>query len=282
VKILKKITDMQAVSAEARKQGKTIALVPTMGALHEGQLKLVDTAKNESDIVVISIFVNPLQFGRGEDYEGYPRDLGHDAKLVANRGADIVFAPDSREMYTPNHSTSVNMSGVTNSLCGRSRPGHFQGVCTVVCKLFNIVNPDLAVFGEKDAQQVIVIKTMVRDLNMNVRILTIPTVRENDGLAMSSRNVYLSSQERNDATVLYRSLLTAQDMVRNGEQSVPKIREVMKTLISRKPNARIDYIEVVRKTNLEPLKIIDGEILIAVAVSFGKTRLIDNITLKFP
>jgi pantoate--beta-alanine ligase len=282
MKIIKKIADMQTMSAKAREQDKTVALVPTMGALHEGQLKLVDTARSKSDLVVVSIFVNQLQFGPGEDYIGYPRDLGHDAELIANRGADILFAPDAHEMYTPHHSTYIDVSRVTSSLCGRSRPGHFRGVCTVVCKLFNIVNPDIAVFGEKDIQQVTVIKTMVEQLNMNVRILTIPTVRENDGLAMSSRNAYLSSQERNDAAIVYQSLLTAQNLIRKGERSAGKIREKMKTLLCSKSNARVDYVEVVGSNDLQPLEIIDGEVVIAVAVWFGKARLIDNITIESP
>lgn len=278
MRVIKKIRAMEKICE--RVKNKKIGFVPTMGALHEGQLKLVDVAKKETDFVVVSIFVNPLQFGPREDFQSYPREVEHDAKLLRKRGVDVLFVPDEKEMYPTDYDTYVELPNLSSVLCGASRPGHFKGVCTIVCKLFNIINPGIAVFGEKDAQQVIIIKRMVRDLNMRVKILTIPTVREQDGLAMSSRNRYLSPQERKDATVLYEALLAAKRDVEKGERDAQKIKERIKIMISSKPTAKIDYIDIVRKSDLSELEILDGEVLIAVAAWFGKPRLIDNITVK--
>ena len=278
MRIIKRIDEMRTVCDEI-KNSKTIGFVPTMGALHEGHLKLIAVAKEKTDFVVASIFVNPLQFGESEDFRIYPKNPEKDAQLLETRGVDLLFIPDTREMYTDDYNTYVEVPELSNVLCGKSRPGHFKGVCTIVCKLFNIIQPNIAVFGEKDAQQSIIIKRMVKDLNMNIEILTVPTVREKDGLAMSSRNIYLSTTEREEATILYQALLVAKRLIENGERDSDKIKAQIHILIASKPSAKIDYIEIVRKSNLTPLKTIRDEILIAVAVWFGKTRLIDNITL---
>lgn len=280
MKIIKKISEMRATCVEVRKANR-IGFVPTMGALHTAHLKLVDTAKSKADFIVVSIFVNPLQFGVfGEDFKTYPRNLECAAQLLENMGVDVLFTPSAEEMYPPGYDTYVKVAGFSSLLCGSSRPGHFKGVCTVVCKLFNIISPDIAVFGEKDAQQVIIIKKMVEELNMGVQLLTIPTIRETDGLAMSSRNIYLSPQERKDAVVMYQSLLMAKDLIEKGERSACKIKDKMRALISSKPTAKIDYIDIVRTNDLSPLETLDGEVLIASAVQFGKARLIDNITIN--
>ncbi|MDI6839482.1 MAG: pantoate--beta-alanine ligase [bacterium] len=280
MKIIKKIKEMKAISLEVRNKGKKIGFVPTMGALHEGPLSLVDIAKIKTDHIVTSIFVNPLQFGPKEDFKAYPRDIKRDAELLEKRGVDILFAPELKEMYHDGYDTYIEVPGLSSVLCGKTRPTHFKGVCTVVCKLFNIVNPDVAVFGEKDAQQVIIIKKMVEDLNLGVKILTGPTVREPDGLAMSSRNVYLTPKERKDASVVYQALMRAKELITNGQREAKKIKKEIEAMISTKLTAKIDYIDIVKKDNLKPLETLDGECLIAVAVWFGKARLIDNITLK--
>jgi len=275
MRVVRKVSAMQRLARRLRAEGR-IGLVPTMGALHEGHLKLVRVAQARCDYVVVSIFVNPIQFGPGEDYRTYPRDFSRDRRLLKSVGVDVVFYPDVSEMYPPEYSTYVEVETLTRHLCGRSRPGHFRGVTTVVAKLFNIVKPDLAVFGQKDAQQALVIKRMVRDLNFDIQIVVVRTVREPDGLAMSSRNAYLTPEQRRQATVLFRSLKLAQRLVKNGERDPARIKTAMHRLIKRESQGRIDYIEIVDTGRLEPVKKIAGEILIALAVYFGNARLIDN------
>jgi pantoate--beta-alanine ligase len=280
MKIIKSVKSIQRLSSNFKEQGKKIGLVPTMGFLHEGHLSLIDIAKKSNDIVVVSIFVNPTQFGPNEDYNGYPRDLTRDEKLLEEKGVDILFIPSLKDMYPNGYTTYVEVEKLSHVLCGRSRPIHFKGVTTVVAKLFNMVKPDIAVFGEKDAQQAIIIKRMVKDLNFPVKIITGPTIREKDGLAVSSRNTYLSESEREDAPVLYQALLLAKNLIENGERDATKIISSMKGLLQEKKSAKIDYISIVKKDTLEPVSRIQGEVLIALAVWFGKARLIDNITIK--
>ncbi|MGM0501436.1 MAG: pantoate--beta-alanine ligase [Bacillota bacterium] len=265
----------------AGQDDKSIGFVPTMGYLHEGHLALMKQAKKENDVVIVSIFVNPTQFGPGEDYDQYPRDIDRDAELAASVGVDAVFNPDSSEIYTPNFSTTVEVSGITDKLCGARRPGHFSGVCTIVTKLFNIITPRRAYFGQKDAQQVAVIKKMVRELNFDIVIKTVPIVREEDGLAVSSRNKYLDQEQREAATVLYEALQLAKKMVRNdGCREGKAIREQTIEFIEQEPLADIDYVEVVNQNDLEQAEVIEGKVLIAVAVYIGETRLIDNLMME--
>ncbi|MBO8170743.1 MAG: pantoate--beta-alanine ligase [Bacillaceae bacterium] len=255
-----------------------IGLVPTMGYLHEGHLSLVKKARETCDIIVMSIFVNPLQFGPGEDFERYPRDIARDEQLAEKEGVDILFTPSVEEMYPSPVKTTVHVKGITDTLCGASRPGHFDGVATVVSKLFHIVQPDYAFFGQKDAQQVAVIEQMVQDLNMPVDIIPCPIVREADGLAMSSRNVYLSPEEREQATVLYQSMQEAKRKIEQGESDAFRIRSLIMQKIREKKLAEIDYVEVLTYPGLEPIADIGGKrIIIALAVKFGQTRLIDNM-----
>ncbi|MBI5779095.1 MAG: pantoate--beta-alanine ligase [Planctomycetes bacterium] len=277
---MKIITTLKSIRTEinrARRKGLMIGFVPTMGALHQGHLELMRQAKKDNDLVVISIFVNPLQFGPKEDFKRYPRNLKGDAKLAKTAGVDIIFAPTVKAMYH-NTSTFVDMSNLTDKLCGQSRPGHFRGVMTVVTKLLNIVQPDVAYFGQKDFQQALIIRKMARDLDMNLEIKTLPTVREPDGLAMSSRNKYLSVPERYYAQRLYRSLLKAKELIISGEKDCRKIRDAMLAVIKTIPGSRIDYVEIADPETLKTIeKIKKGHTLIALAVYAGKTRLIDNI-----
>ncbi len=259
-----------------RKEGLTVGLVPTMGYLHEGHKSLIDRAVAENDRVVVSIFVNPIQFGPTEDLESYPRDLQADAKLCEGAGASLIFAPQPSDMYAPDFSTYVNTSGVSAELCGKSRPTHFRGVCTVVNKLFNIASPDRAYFGQKDAQQLAVIRRMVRDLNMNLEIVGCPIIREADGLAKSSRNTYLSAEERQAALVLSRAINAGKAMVEAGEKDGDKVLLEMRKIIEAEPMARIDYVEMVKWDSIEVTHVIEGPVLVAMAVYIGKTRLIDN------
>lgn len=263
-----------------KKKGKTIGFVPTMGYLHEGHLSLMRASRKECDISVISIFVNPTQFGSSEDYRKYPRDFRRDEKLARQVGVDIIFYPNRRSMYPSGFRTRVNVKGITEVLCGISRPGHFQGVTIVVTKLFNILQPDIAYFGQKDAQQSIVIKMMVKDLNMPIKIKMLPIIREADGLAISSRNTYLSKEERKDALVLYQSLKKAAMLVKKGEKRASKIKNIMRNMIRAKKKARIDYISIVDTENLREQKLIKKGTLIALAVWMGKTRLIDNTIIR--
>ncbi|MDF2679875.1 MAG: pantoate--beta-alanine ligase [Brevibacillus sp.] len=272
------IAEMRVHIEEARRQGKKIGIVPTMGFLHEGHMSLVKAAREKCDLVVMSIFVNPLQFGPNEDFERYPRDIERDRELAKSGGVDLLFTPEVSEMYPKPILTNISVSNVTELLCGKSRPGHFDGVATVVTKLFQIVQPDYAFFGQKDAQQVAVVTQMAFDLSMPVQIVPCPIVREADGLAMSSRNVYLSQEERREALVLSRSLEQAKAWLAEGV-ALSEIQERMIQMISEMPLASIEYVEVLRYPDLVPVEQpIPGEsIIVALAVRFGKTRLIDNL-----
>jgi pantoate--beta-alanine ligase len=277
--ITRTIAEMRTAIAHARAQGKCIGFVPTMGYLHEGHLQLIDIARQHSDFVVVSIFVNPTQFGPHEDFASYPRDFERDRKLCEARGADLIFAPEVSEMYPERSLITFQIEKLADHLCGARRPGHFNGVVLVVSKLFNIVQPDIAVFGQKDAQQLIIIKRLVQDLNFPVRIISAPTVREPDGLAMSSRNVYLSPTQRAQGTVLYKSLQRAKALIEAGERDAKRVIAEMERVIATASEAKIDYIEIVRVSDLQPIEKLDGLVLIALAVYFGKARLIDNIIL---
>ena len=269
---------MQRVALGLKRRGR-IGFVPTMGYLHEGHLGLVRAARRQSDFVVVSIFVNPIQFGPKEDYRRYPRDFGRDRRLLASAGADFVFCPDVKGIYPEGFATFVDVERLGEGLCGKSRPGHFRGVTTVVAKLFNIVLPDVAVFGAKDAQQAFVIRRMTRDLDFRTRIVILPTARERDGLAMSSRNVYLTPEQRAEAPVLHRSLLMARRMIEQGERRAAKVKAAMSRLIRRESSGRIDYVEMVDTDELRPVRTFKCETLVALAVFFGKTRLIDNTVI---
>jgi len=280
MKIVDTIHRMTTLAKMLKKEGKTIGLVPTMGYLHEGHLSLARTAKKHNDIVVMSIFVNPKQFCPGEDLDAYPRDLKRDEALAASAGVDILFVPSAAEMYPEGYVTYVNVEGLTDGLCGASRPGHFKGVTTVVAKLFGVVQPALAYFGQKDAQQAIVIGKMAVDLNFDVEIKVVPTVREKDGLALSSRNVYLTAAERRDAAVLYKALQAAEASVHSGNRDAVVLKELIASMIREISGVRIEYISIVDAKDLKPVGAISGKVLIALAVFFGKTRLIDNIIVS--
>lgn len=259
---------------------KKIGFVPSMGALHEGHLALVEAAKKKCDIVVVSIFVNPIQFGPSEDFSRYPRNIGKDKKLLKSFGADVLFVPDAKKMFAPDFAAYVEVEGLSKKLCGRTRPGHFRGVATVVAKLFNIVCPDQAFFGEKDYQQLVIIRQLARDLNFPVEIVSLPTVREFDGLAMSSRNAYLNPKERQSAAVLYRALSLAQREIADGERDLNKLFYRMRSLIGSEPTVRLDYLQAVDPLTLNDVKKIQGKIVFALAAYVGKTRLIDNILIE--
>ena len=261
---------------EWKKQGFSVGLVPTMGYLHEGHQSLEKRAVAENDKVVVSVFVNPIQFAPNEDLETYPRDLEADCALCESTGAAMVFHPEPSEMYGDDFTTFVDMTGVTKELCGKSRPTHFRGVCTVVNKLFNIVTPDKAYFGQKDAQQLAVIRRMVRNLNMNLEVVGCPIIREADGLAKSSRNTYLSAEERKAALVLSKAIFLGEKMIKDGERDGDKVLSAMTELIESEPLAKIDYVEMVKWDSIEIHHQIDGPVLTAIAVYIGKTRLIDN------
>ncbi|WP_066824397.1 pantoate--beta-alanine ligase [Clostridium tepidiprofundi] len=275
---VKTIKEIKQIIKNWRKEGLSIALVPTMGYLHEGHLSLIKKAASENDRVIVSVFVNPTQFGPNEDLDNYPSDIERDKKLCESAGASLVFNPEVSEMYYDNACTVVSVKNLTSMLCGASRPGHFDGVCTVVSKLFNITTPDKAYFGEKDAQQLAVIKRMVRDLNFDVEIIGCPIIREQDGLAKSSRNTYLSDKERKAATVLSRSLNKAKEALSKGEKDVSVIKKIIIDEINTEPLAKIDYVEIVDSLSLSEVSKIETPVLIAIAVFFGKTRLIDNFT----
>jgi pantoate--beta-alanine ligase len=270
------IDDIRAALDRARTGGAQVGMVPTMGALHEGHLSLIRAARAGNDVVVVSIFVNPTQFGPNEDLAKYPRDLEADVRLAEQAGGDMVFCPDALEMYAGDHSTWVDVQGLTDGLCGRSRPGHFRGVCTVVTKLFAICQPDRAYFGEKDAQQLAIIQRMVRDLNTRVEIVPCPIVREADGLAMSSRNVRLSPEARAQAPILHRSLGAARAAVEAGERSVEALDKLVRATLAQAPLGKVDYVEIVRADDLTPVTELTVTCLIALAVRFGDVRLIDN------
>lgn len=276
MKVESTVAAVRAQVKEWRKEGLSVGLVPTMGYLHEGHASLIQAARAGNDKVVVSIFVNPMQFGPTEDLASYPRDLAKDSALCENFGVDLIFHPEPEEMYHPGFSSFVDMTVLTEELCGLSRPVHFRGVCTVVSKLFHIVQPDRAYFGQKDAQQLAVIRHMVDDLNMDIEIVGCPIVREEDGLAKSSRNTYLSAEERKAALVLSRSIFLGQRMVEDGETDAAKIVEAMKELIQEEPLARIDYVKAVDGLTMQMIDKVQKPMLVAIAVYIGKTRLIDN------
>lgn len=279
MQICRTVSEMREFVKEKKSLGKSIALVPTMGYLHNGHAQLMKEALKNCQIVVVSVFLNPIQFGPLEDLERYPKDFEQDCKLLEGLGVQAVFYPTPEEMYGDNFSTYVDVDKLTDCLCGKLRPGHFRGVATVVTKLFNIVQPDQAFFGQKDAQQVLVIRRMVRDLNMPLEINVVPIVREKDGLAISSRNTYLTPNQRSKASILYQGLQLAKALLENGEKKTDKIVEKIREEISKVEEAEIEYIEI-RDQNLQEIKIIEDTALLAMAVRFGQTRLIDNIILE--
>lgn len=277
MKIIDEIDKMRVYSRIMKKDYKSIGFVPTMGYLHDGHVSLIKNARRQNDIVVLSIFVNPIQFGPGEDYEKYPRDAIRDEEIAKKEGVDVIFYPDKEDMYPNGYSTYVEVENLTDNLCGLSRPGHFKGVTTVVMKLFQIIKPDIAYFGQKDAQQAIVIKKIVNDLNMDIIVKVLPIIREPDGLAMSSRNEYLNKKEKESAAILYQALKKAEGLFSVGERNAKKIIDSIRGLIKTVDTAKIDYIKIVDTNSLEDIDEIKNEALIALAVSIGKTRLIDNI-----
>ena len=280
VRILKTIREMQEVSEQYRCEGKKIAVVPTMGYLHQGHTSLIKRARSCADIVITTIFVNPTQFGPNEDYTRYPRDFDHDQAVARESGTDIIFSPDTSEMYPAGFDCKVKVEGVSNVLEGAFRPNHFQGVTTVVTKLFNVTKPHIAVFGQKDAQQAFIIRKMVKDLNFNIDIIVAPIIREADGLAMSSRNVYLNQFERKNALVLFRSLQYVKERIQSGERSVALLKEEMRGIIQSGSPSQIDYTAFVDPvTFYEIEQIVTSEILVVLAVRFGTTRLIDNFLI---
>lgn len=276
MKIVSTVEQVREEVKKWRQQGLTVGLVPTMGYLHEGHKSLIDKAVAQNDKVVVSVFVNPIQFGPTEDLATYPRDLERDAALCEDAGAALIFHPEKEDMYFDDFCTYIDMDGLTKGLCGKTRPIHFRGVCTVVGKLFNIVHPDRAYFGQKDAQQLAVVRRMVRDLNFDLEIVGCPIIREEDGLAKSSRNTYLSEEERKAAVILHKGLVKGEKMVSAGEKDVKKVLDAITEIIESEPLARIDYVEAVDFDNIETIDTIEGSVLVAVAVYIGKTRLIDN------
>jgi pantoate--beta-alanine ligase len=280
MQIFKTIKEMKEFSSQARRAGKTIAFVPTMGFFHEGHLSLMREGRKRGDLLIISLFVNPTQFGPNEDLKNYPRDFERDKKMAEEVGVNILFAPEGSDMYPPNHQTIVRVEKVTRNLCGRSRPTHFQGVTTVVLMLFEIVMPHVAIFGEKDYQQLATIQQMVRDLHMSVEVLGMPTVREADGLAMSSRNTYLLPEERKAALSLYRSLQKAKGLLQKGERKVDRILHEMNEILQSEPLVRIDYVQICDARTLQDVDRIERDVVVALAAYLGKTRLIDNLVYR--
>ncbi len=278
--IIETIQEMRAFVQQRREKGQSIALVPTMGSLHQGHLTLLERAKEACDIVVLSIFINPTQFGPNEDFAKYPRDLAGDSEKAVSVGVEVIFHPQAREMYPEGYSTFVQVEGITDKLCGMSRPGHFRGVTTVVNKLFNIIQPDKAFFGQKDAQQVLVLQRMVTDLNMNIHLEVVPILREGDGLAMSSRNAFLSAKERSAALILSQSLQLAETLVAQGEQDIEVLRSQVMAKIATEKLATCEYAEVYHYPTLQGMNRIKEKALLALAVRIGNTRLIDNTILE--
>ena len=277
MKTCTQIYEMKDIVKNLKRQGMRIGLVPTMGYFHEGHLSLVRECIEMADRTVVSVFVNPAQFGPNEDFKQYPRDLERDSEILEKKGVDYLFVPDAEQIYPQGFKTYVEVKGLQDKLCGRSRIGHFRGVCTVVLKLFNILNPDLAFFGQKDQQQAIILKKMAQDLDLDVKIEVLPIVREEDGLALSSRNVYLSTEQRKAALSLSRSLREVQQMVDKGERDTILLKKKIQDIINSESLVRIDYIQIVDMENLDPLPRIEKRALIAIAVYFGKVRLIDNV-----
>ena len=280
MKIIKDVDKMKTHAKIVKKDNRLVGLVPTMGYFHEGHLSLMKAAKKQSDFVITSVFVNPIQFGPGEDFEKYPRDIKRDEELAKTCGVDVLFCPSEENLYPSGFSTYVQVEKLTERLCGKSRPLHFRGVTTVITKLLEIVRPDIVYFGQKDAQQAFVIRKMIEDLNMGITMKMLPTVREQSGLAMSSRNKYLTKSEKKDATILYKSLELAGKMADSGEREVKKITKAMKDLIAKIPSVKIEYISIVDMKLLQKVTSISGEVLVALAAFIGKTRLIDNIILN--
>jgi len=282
MEIIRTVKEMKEFSSEARRAGKTITFVPTMGYFHEGHLNLMREGRRRGDVLVISLFVNPTQFGPKEDFKSYPRDFERDRKMAEGVGVDIFFAPEASDMYPPDHQTIVRVEKVTQNLCGRSRPTHFQGVSTVVLKLFEIVMPHVAIFGEKDYQQLVTIQQMVKDLHLSIDVLGMPTVREADGLAMSSRNTYLLPDERKAAQSLYRSLQKAKELLQKGERRTDRILHEINGILHSESLVRIDYVQICDAHTLEDVDRIEGDVVVALAAYLGKTRLIDNLVFQTP
>jgi len=282
MQVAETIAEIRACVAQAHKAGKSVGFVPTMGALHAGHASLIDAAVAKCDYVVVSVFVNPTQFGPGEDFNRYPRPFKKDVAICEKHGADAIFTPSAAEMYPRENLTWVSVEKLSEPLCGRFRPGHFRGVATVCTKLFNIVGPDVAFFGQKDAQQAVVIRRMVADLNMPLEIVVCPTMREPDGLAMSSRNQYLSPGERKDAPAVYRSLSRGRELIEAGERNVDVIRARMQATLQEVASVSVEYIGIIDAETLEELDRVRGRVLVAVAVRLGSTRLIDNILVDVP
>jgi len=280
MKVITSVAGMKSLARQWKKEGKKVGFVPTMGYLHEGHLSLVRESKKRADVTVVSIFVNPAQFGPNEDFKKYPRDLEKDSAYLEQAGVDGLFYPDAAEIYPPGYRTYVEVHGLQDRLCGKSRPGHFRGVVTIILKLFDIVGPDLAFFGAKDAQQVLIIEKMAADLDLGTEVVTCPIVRDPDGLALSSRNAYLSSEERKAALVLSRSLRWAERAISAGERDAAKVIAGIRSLIEAEPLARVDYVEAVDPLDLDSVVEIRGGVLIALAAFVGSTRLIDNLRVR--
>lgn len=280
LKVIKDISEMQNLASQFRQEGKTIGFVPTMGALHQGHLSLMEHAKEESDIVIVSIFVNPSQFGPGEDLNQYPRDMEGDIEKTGSAGVDILFTPAPSEIYPEGFRTYVSVEGLSEILCGKTRPGHFRGVSTVVLKLFNIIKPHKSFFGQKDYQQTVIIRRMVKDLNVDTDIIVLPTVREADGLAMSSRNQYLKKDDRKAAAVIYRSLLQAGRLFESGVSGTERLRNTILSVLKEEPSVHTEYISIINPETLEEETFAENGTVIVVAARIGNTRLIDNIILQ--
>jgi len=280
MRVIKTSKEMVSVSSRFRQKGRSIGLVPTMGYLHEGHLSLIRKARRENDIVVVSIFVNPTQFGPKEDYKHYPRNQRQDKKKAREAGCDILFYPHTKDIYTDDHTTYVNVKGLSLLMCGTSRPTHFEGVTTICAKLFNVVNPDKAYFGQKDYQQAVIIMKMVADLNMNVRIRIAPIVREKNGLAMSSRNKYLSSSQRENSAILYQSLKLAKALIMAGERSSSNIKKIVQKAVLTMPGIDVEYVAIVDPATLKEKRKTDPDLLVALAARLGRARLIDNVLIK--
>ena len=280
MKVVHTINEVREIVKSWKKEGLSVGFVPTMGYLHEGHKSLILKSVSQNQKTVVSIFVNPTQFGPNEDLARYPRDLKHDIALVESANADLIFNPEPSEMYGEHFTTTVNTTEVTEHLCGAKRPVHFGGVCLVLTKLFNIVKPDRAYFGQKDAQQLAVVKRFVKDLNFDIEIIGCPIVREDDGLAKSSRNTYLSKDERVAATILYKSLCAGRELILNGERCSEVIKKKIREVLETEPLAKVDYVEIVDNTNIQPLDTSKGEVLVAIAVYIGSTREIDNIIVE--
>ncbi|MEI7998899.1 MAG: pantoate--beta-alanine ligase [Candidatus Omnitrophota bacterium] len=277
MRIIKEISQLRKILDQARCKGQTIGFVPTMGCFHEGHLSLMRQAKKNNDICVVSIYVNPVQFGPKEDFKKYPRDLKRDSSMVKKENVDILFIPFDNEIYPKSYLTYIDVEKISQVLCGRFRPGHFRGVATIVAKLLHMVTPNVLYLGQKDAQQVAVLKAMVRDLNFPVKVEVVSTCREADGLAMSSRNKYLSLSQREESVVLYKALRKSQEMIAQGQRSSARIKLAITNMIQKGSSGKVQYVQCVNADTLENLKRLEGNILIALAVFFGKTRLIDNV-----